>query len=71
MNGPVDRQLEAFNERNLEEFLEAHAPDALVEDGSGEEIIEDLHAEGFPEEAHAAVAYRVTDGEITLVRMFI
>lgn len=35
-----------------------------------EEKIEGLHAEGFPEEAHAAAAYRVTDGEITLVRMF-
>lgn len=109
MTDPVQQQLEAFNERNLEDFLEAYASDTLIEDGSGEEImrgkdqvrafysevfnnspdlhcdvvnrisvgdwvideekIEGLHAEGFPEEAHAAVAYQVTDGEITLVRM--
>lgn len=110
MTDPVQQQLEAYNERNLEEFLEAYASDILIEDGAGEEImrgmeqlrafygelfsnspdlhcdvvnrisvgnwvideekIEGVHAEGFPEEAHAAVAYRVTDGEITLVRMF-
>lgn len=110
MTDPVDQQLEAFNERDLEEFLEPYAADTLIEDGAGEEMmrgeeqmrafygevfsnspdlncevvnrisvgdwvideekIEGLHAEGFPEEAHAAVAYRVTDGEISLVRMF-
>ena len=35
-----------------------------------EEKVEGVHAEGVPEEAHAAVAYRVTDAKITLVRMF-
>lgn len=35
-----------------------------------EEEIRGVHAERFPEEIHAAVAYRVEDGVITFVRMF-
>jgi hypothetical protein len=110
MNDPVQHQLEAYNDRDLEAFMEAYAPDVRIEDGSGEEIlsgleamrgfyeslfenspnlrcevvsrvslgswvideeeVSGLQAEGFPEEVHAAVAYRVNDGEIDLVRMF-
>jgi hypothetical protein len=35
-----------------------------------EERIEGLNAEGFPEEAHAMVAYKTERGQITFVRMF-
>ncbi|SMO84499.1 hypothetical protein SAMN06265218_11716 [Fodinibius sediminis] len=35
-----------------------------------EEKLEGLHAQGFPEEAHAVVAYSVSNGQITFVRMF-
>lgn len=109
MNDPVEHQLQAFNARNLDAFLEAYAPNVRIEDGEGdammsgidelrafygevfrnspdlhcdvvnrisvgdwvidEEEIEGLQAEGFPEEAHAAVEYRVSDDQITLVRM--
>lgn len=65
MNDPVQHQLEAYKDRDLEAFMEAYAPDVRIEDGSGEEILK-----GFPEEIHAAVAYRVNDGAIDLVRMF-
>lgn len=34
-----------------------------------EERITGLHAEGFPEEVHAAVVYRVEYGKITLARV--
>lgn len=109
MIDPVQHQLEAFNSRDLDEFMEAYAPGIRIEDGGGEEMmngaeelrgfygnlfdncpdlhcevvnrisvgdwvideekVEGVHAEGFPEEAHAVVAYKVTGGEITLVRM--
>lgn len=36
----------------------------------GEEAREGTQAEGLPEESHAAVGYRVNEGEITFVRMF-
>lgn len=62
MHDPVEHQLRAFNRRDLDAFMESYAGDTRIEDGSGEE--------GFPEEAHAAVAYRIADGEIDFVRMF-
>lgn len=110
MTDPVERQVQAFNARDLEAFLEPYAADTRVEDGSGEEImsgleemrqfygdlfanspdlhcdvlhrislgswvideekVEGAHAEGFPEQIYAAVAYRVGNGQITFVRMF-
>lgn len=110
MTNPVQNQLDAYNRRDLDAFMDAYAPDTRVEDGAGtelmsgaeelrafygavfenspdlhcelvnrtrvgdwvfdEERIEGLHAEGFPEEAHTLVAYKVDDDQITLVRMF-
>jgi hypothetical protein len=35
-----------------------------------EEQIQGLKADGFPEEAHAVVSYKVSDGLITFVRMY-
>lgn len=110
MTDPVQHQLDAFNNRDLEAFMEAFAPDARIEDGTGEvlmngaeemrafygsvfenspelycdlvsrsavgdwvfdeEKVEGLQAEGFPEEAHAMVAYKVSGGQITFARMF-
>lgn len=110
MTDPVERQVQAYNARDLQGFLEPYAADTRIEDGSGEEIMSgvkqmrqfygdlfanspDLHcdvlhrislgdwvideekvegarAEGFPEEIHVAVAYRVSNGQITFVRMF-
>ena len=110
MTDPVQHQLDAYNRRNLDAFMEAYAPSARVENGKGEELmsetdemrafygnlfsnspdlhcelvsrtsvgnwvideerIQGLNAEGFPEEAHAAVAYEVSNGQITFVRMF-
>src|SRR5215470_3958845 len=31
----VDAQLDAYNARNLERFLDCYAPDAVIEDGAG------------------------------------
>jgi len=110
MEDPVQHQLKAFNNRDVEAFMEAYSPEITVEDGSGEKMMSgseeirafytelfnnspDLHcevmnrtsvgdwiideeklqglnAEGFPEEAHAVVAYTVSNGQITFVRMF-
>lgn len=110
MGDPVEQQLEAFNARDLDAFLEAYAAETRIEDGRGEAILsgrpemrafygdlfenspelhcevvnkvavgnwvlheeqlQGLQAEGFPEEAHAAVAYQVEEGRITFVRMF-
>lgn len=110
MEDPVQHQLEAFNNRDIDTFMEAFADDATVEDGNGEEMmsgskqmrafyhnvfenspnlhcnilnrttvgdwvideeqIKGLKAEGFPEKAHAMVAYKVSDGQITFARMY-
>jgi hypothetical protein len=110
MEDPVQHQLEAFNNRDVDAFMEAYASEIRVEDGSGEEMmsgtdeicafytnlfnnspelhcevvnrtsvgnwvideekLQGLNAEGFPEEAHAVVAYSVSNGQITFVRMF-
>jgi len=110
MVNPVQHQLDAHNNRDLDAFMDAYAPETQVEDGAGNELmsgaeelhafygsvfenspnlhcelvnrtsvgdwvfdeerIEGLHAEGFPKEAHAVVAYKVADGQITFVRMF-
>lgn len=110
MIDPVQHQLEAYNARDVDAFLEAYSPDVRIEDGSGEEIlsgleemrifyeslfenspelrcevgnrlsvgnwvideeeVSGLQAEGFPEEVYAAIAYRVNDGTINFVRMF-
>lgn len=110
MRNPVEQQLQAFNDRDLESFLDAYAKDVRHEDGEGnvimngtdemrrfygamfsnspklhcdigqrirvgdwvidEEEVTGVHAESFPEEFRAAVAYQVKDGAITLVRLF-
>lgn len=110
MENPVQHQVKAFNNRNIDAFMEAYATDITVESGSGEEMmsgcnefrtfyenlfenspdlqcdiinrtkvgdwvideenLKGLNAEGFPEEAHAVVAYTVKNGQITFVRMF-
>ncbi|PKD45161.1 nuclear transport factor 2 family protein [Rhodohalobacter barkolensis] len=110
MDYPVQQQFEAFNNRDIDAFMESYAPKITVENGSGEEMmsgseeirtfyssvfknspnlhceivnrtsvgdwvfdeekIQGLNAEGFPEEAHAVVAYLVDDGQITFVRMY-
>lgn len=110
MEDPIQHQVKAFNNRDIDAFMEAYAPEISVENGKGEEIMSgademrafyknafenspDLHcvivnrtkvgdwvideeriqglkAEGFPEEAHAMVAYAVEDGEITFARMY-
>ncbi|WP_445666606.1 nuclear transport factor 2 family protein [Fodinibius sp. AD559] len=110
MEDPVQHQLEAFNNRDIDAFMEAFADDATVENGGGEEMmsgseqirafyrnvfenspnlhcdivnrttvgdwvideeqLQGLKAEGFPEEAHAMVAYAVEDGHITFARMY-
>lgn len=109
MDDPVQQQLEAYNHRDLDRFLDAYSPEARFEDGEGgailtgaqemreffgamfanspdlhcdvvhrisvgdwvidEEQVTGAHAEGFPEEIHAAVAYKVEDGKITLARI--
>lgn len=109
MDDPVQQQLQAYNDRDLDRFMDAYAPDARFEDAHGgpiltgademreffgamfansptlhcdvvnriavgdwvidEERIAGAHAEGFPEEMHAAVAYRVEGGKITFARI--
>lgn len=111
MEDPVQHQLEAFNRRNIDAFMESYGPEITVENGSGEEMmsgtdefrafytnlfnnspelhcelmnrttvgdwvfdeekVQGLNAEGFPEEAHALVAYLVDDGQIMFARMYI
>lgn len=110
MDNPVQHQLKAFNNRDIEAFMDAFGPNVTVENGHGEEMmsgrnefrgfyeqlfenspnlhceiinrtkvgdwiideerIQGLKAEGFPEEAHAVVTYKVDNGEITFVRMY-
>lgn len=110
MKSPVQHQVEAFNNRDIEAFIEAYASNTIVENGNGEtmmsgseeirafynnvfdnspdlrceivnrtsvgdwvideEKIQGLKAEGFPEEARAVVAYKVSNGQITFARMY-
>jgi len=110
MKDPVQHQLKAFNNRDIDAFMEAFATDTLVENGDGEKMmgghdeirafyrevfenspdlhchlvnrtsvgdwvldeekIKGLRADGFPEKAHAMVAYKVSDGKITFARMY-
>ncbi len=47
MTNPVQHQLEAFNRRDFDAFMDAYAPDTRVEDGAGTELMscaEELHA---------------------------
>lgn len=39
MENPVQHQLEAFNNKDIDAFMEAFSGDAKVENGSGEEIM--------------------------------
>ena len=39
MTNPVQHQVEAFNNRNIDAFLEAYATETRVENGKGEEMI--------------------------------
>ncbi|SMO84494.1 nuclear transport factor 2 family protein [Fodinibius sediminis] len=39
MENPVEHQVKAFNNRNLDAFMEAFAADINVENGSGEELL--------------------------------
>lgn len=110
MTDPVQHQVEAYNSRDVDAFMQSYTADVRVEDGGGETILDGsedmrtfyealfsnspelncqivnrtsvgdwvideehvsgLKMEGFPGEAHAVVAYRVTDGMISFVRMF-
>ena len=109
MTNPVQQQLEAYNDRDIDRFMDAYVPEARYEDGDGgailtgaqemreffgamfanspelhcdvvsrisvgdwvidEERVTGVQAEGFPEEIHAAVAYKVEDGKITFARI--
>lgn len=111
MDKPVKHQVNAFNKRDIDSFLEAYAPEIEIENGNGETLMNgldevrdfyenvfenspDLHcdiinrthvgnwvideeqvhglnAEGFPDEAHAIVSYKVEDNFITLARMYL
>lgn len=39
MTNPVQHQLDAFNSRDIEAFIDAYAPDTQVEDGAGNELM--------------------------------
>lgn len=39
MTNPVQHQLEAYNNRDLEAFMEAYAPGTRIEDGKGEALM--------------------------------
>ena len=110
MKSPVQHQVEAFNNRDIETFMETYASNASVENGNGEKMmsgseeiqafysnvfknspdlrceivnrtsvgdwvvdeekIQGLKARGLPEQAHAVVAYKVSNGQITFARMY-
>ena len=39
MNGPVERQVDAYNRRDLDAFLACYAPDTVIEDAAGTVVI--------------------------------
>ena len=74
MDDPVQSQLDAFNEHDLDGFLAAYREDAVVTDGTGAESIRGLDAmrsaysalfERFPD-VHADVPHRVAAGGWTV-----
>jgi hypothetical protein len=40
MTNPVQHQVDAYNDRDLDAFMEAYAPDVRVENGKGETMME-------------------------------
>ncbi|MGZ4163685.1 MAG: nuclear transport factor 2 family protein [Tumebacillaceae bacterium] len=40
LTGPVRRQLEAYNNRDIEAFMSCYAPTCVVEDGEGNVLME-------------------------------
>ena len=71
MSGPVDQQLEAFNDRDLDRFMDAFASDAEVEDGegtpimSGAEEMKPFYAAMFADspDLHCDVVNRISVGD--------
>jgi hypothetical protein len=41
---PVERQVDAYNRRDIEAFLACHAPDTVVEDAAGTILMRGLEA---------------------------
>ena len=107
----VQAQVDSYNARDLERFINYYSPDIVILDGEGNQMTKGhesmrqlyaglfeqspkLHAEiktritsgqyiideeritgfnlkGSPSEMHAAVVYRISDGKITRVQMFL
>lgn len=67
---PVQEQLAAFNERDLERFVAAYAPDVVIEDGTGQPMAQGrdgmrgLYGPLFAQSPalHADVGTRITVG---------
>ena len=68
---PVQRQLDAFNRRDLADFLAAYAPEVVIEDGAGNVLMrghDGMRAMYGPlfarsPDLHAAVVKRIAVGD--------
>ena len=74
MANPVQQQIEAYNERDLDGFLAAYAEDAVLEDGEGNVMaqghdgIRDLYADLFSRSPrlHGEILNRISVGEYVI-----
>jgi hypothetical protein len=71
---PVERQVEAYNRRDLDAFVGCYSPEAVLEDATGtvvmqgHEAMRRLYADMFAAspEVHAEIATRIRVGEYVI-----
>ncbi len=71
---PVQEQVDAFNDRDVERFLAAYSPDAVIEDGmgnvtaKGHDALRAMYAPLFEHSPnlHVRVAHRIHVGEYVI-----
>ena len=74
MADPVQQQIDAYNERDLDRFVAAYAEDAILEDGEGNVMaqgrgsIRGIYAELFPQSPrlHSEILSRISVGEYVI-----
>jgi hypothetical protein len=71
VSDPVERQVDAYNRRDIDEFLACYAPDVVIEDATGtvvmrgRDAMRTAYSELFHESPalHAEIATRIRVGE--------
>ena len=74
MTDPVQQQIDAYNDRDLDSFVAAYAEDAVLEDGEGNVLaqahdgIRDLYGELFSQspQLHGEILNRIAVGEYVI-----